>query len=55
LSLRIVAEGVENDAQRRWLQAAGVEVLQGHLFGCALPQEAFSARYLSPVREDENL
>ncbi|RCI93542.1 EAL domain-containing protein, partial [Klebsiella pneumoniae] len=51
LSLRIVAEGVENDAQRRWLQAAGVEVLQGHLFGCALPQEAFSARYLSSVRE----
>ncbi len=50
LSLRIVAEGVENDAQRRWLQAAGVEVLQGHLFGCALPQEAFSARYLSPAR-----
>ncbi len=47
LSLRIVAEGVENDAQYRWLQAAGVEVLQGHLFGCALPQEAFSARYLS--------
>ena len=55
LSLRIVAEGVENDAQHRWLQAAGVEVLQGHLFGCALPQEAFSARYLSPVREDANL
>ncbi|HBY6748636.1 TPA: biofilm formation regulator HmsP [Klebsiella pneumoniae] len=55
LSLRIVAEGVENDAQRRWLQAAGVEVLQGHLFGCALPQEAFSARYLSPAREDANL
>ncbi|MBD7758247.1 biofilm formation regulator HmsP [Klebsiella pneumoniae] len=55
LSLRIVAEGVENDAQYRWLQAAGVEVLQGHLFGCALPQEAFSARYLSPAREDENL
>ena len=55
LSLRIVAEGVENDAQHRWLQAAGVEVLQGHLFGCALPLEAFSARYLSPVREDENL
>ncbi|HBW6273394.1 TPA: EAL domain-containing protein, partial [Klebsiella pneumoniae] len=55
LSLRIVAEGVENDAQRRWLQAAGVEVLQGHLFGCALPQEAFSARYLSSAREDANL
>lgn len=55
LSLRIVAEGVENEAQYRWLQAAGVEVLQGHLFGCALPQEAFSARYLSPVRENANL
>ncbi|CDL14278.1 Protein yhjK [Klebsiella pneumoniae IS46] len=37
------------------MQAAGVEVLQGHLFGCALPQEAFSARYLSPAREDANL
>ena len=48
LSLRIVAEGVENEAQYRWLQAAGVEVLQGHLFGCALPQEAFSARYPLP-------
>ena len=45
----------KSDAQRRWLQAAGVEVLQGHLFGCALPQEAFSARYLSPAREDVNL
>lgn len=55
LSLRIVAEGVENEAQYRWLQTAGVEVLQGHLFGCALPQEAFSVRYLSPVREDANL
>lgn len=55
LSLRIVAEGVETEDQSRWLQAAGVEVLQGHLFGCALPQEAFSARYLSPVREDANL
>ncbi|PLO78198.1 biofilm formation regulator HmsP, partial [Klebsiella quasipneumoniae] len=55
LSLRIVAEGVETEDQYRWLQAAGVEVLQGHLFGCALPQEAFSARYLSPVREDANL
>ncbi|WP_370656065.1 hypothetical protein, partial [Klebsiella pneumoniae] len=24
-------------------------------FGCALPQEAFSSRYLSPARDDENL
>mgnify|MGYP002774058334 FL=1 len=46
---------MENEAQYRWLQTAGVEVLQGHLFGCALPQEAFSVRYLSPVREDANL
>ncbi|MCX2644148.1 EAL domain-containing protein, partial [Klebsiella pneumoniae] len=29
LSPRIVAGGVETDAQRRWLQAAGGEVLQG--------------------------
>ncbi len=45
LSLRIVAEGVENDAQRRWLQAAGVEVLQA-ICSVALCRRRHSARYL---------
>ncbi len=46
LSLRIVAEGVENDAQRRWLQAAGVEVLRA-ICSVALCRRRHSARYLS--------
>nr|MDQ6119604.1 EAL domain-containing protein [Klebsiella pneumoniae subsp. pneumoniae] len=47
LSLRIVAEGVENDAQRRWLQAAGVEVLQA-ICSVALYRRRHSARAISP-------
>ena len=47
LSLRIVAEGVENDAQRRWLQAAGVEVL-GAICSVALCRRRHSARAISP-------
>lgn len=49
LSLRIVAEGVENDAQYRWLQAAGVEVLQAicsvALFTAGGIQRAISPRF----------
>ena len=48
LSLRIVAEGVENDAQRRWLQAAGVEVLA--ICSVALCRRRHSARAISPRR-----
>lgn len=51
LNLRIVAEGVEREEQRRWLQEAGVDIGQGYLFGCALPQEAFVAQFL-PVNEE---
>lgn len=54
LSLRIVAEGVENDAQRRWLQAAGVEVL-GAICSVALYRRRHSARAISSAREDANL
>ena len=31
-------KGVEKEAQYHWLQAAGVDVVQGFLFGCALSQ-----------------
>ena len=51
LNLRIVAEGVEREEQQRWLQEAGVDIGQGYLFGCALPQEAFAAQFL-PVNEE---
>ncbi|VDR24010.1 putative diguanylate cyclase [Raoultella terrigena] len=51
LNLRIVAEGVEREEQHRWLQEAGVDIGQGYLFGCALPQEAFVAQFL-PVNEE---
>ena len=55
LNLHIVAEGVETDTQYRWLQEAGVETVQGYLFGCAMPPEAFMARFLPGDVEDVSL
>ena len=51
LNLRIVAEGVEKEAQYHWLQAAGVDVVQGFLFGCALSQGAFMTQFLRGKNE----
>jgi diguanylate cyclase (GGDEF)-like protein len=43
LRMKVVAEGVETDVQRQLVQAAGCELVQGHLFWAALaPQEAFA-------------
>ncbi|HHG8770828.1 TPA: biofilm formation regulator HmsP [Raoultella planticola] len=55
LNLRIVAEGVETQAQYLWLKEAGVEVVQGYLFGCALAQEAFTAHFFPVNAEGESL
>jgi EAL domain-containing protein (putative c-di-GMP-specific phosphodiesterase class I) len=44
LRLEIVAEGVENDAQRQFLQDAGCGLYQGYLFAPALDVAAFEAR-----------
>jgi EAL domain-containing protein (putative c-di-GMP-specific phosphodiesterase class I) len=44
LRLEIVAEGVENDAQREFLQQAGCGLYQGYLFAPALDVAAFEAR-----------
>ena len=46
-----LAEGVENEPQYHWLQAAGVDVVQGFLFGCALSQEAFMTQFLRGKNE----
>lgn len=37
LGVQVVAEGVETEAQRRWLCDAGVDELQGYLFGPPMP------------------
>jgi len=44
LRLTVVAEGVETEEQQRFLKQAGCNILQGWLFGRAMPRESFSAR-----------
>ena len=44
LHLGIVAEGVENEAQRQFLADAGCDMYQGYLFAPALDVPAFEAR-----------
>ena len=41
LGLTVVAEGVETEPQRRFLQGLGCDVMQGYLFAAALAPEAF--------------
>jgi diguanylate cyclase (GGDEF)-like protein len=43
LGLQVVAEGVEDDAQRAVVQAAGCHLGQGYLFGRAMPAEHVEA------------
>ena len=44
LRLQIVAEGVETEAQRQFLQAAGCDLFQGYLYAPALAAPVFEAR-----------
>jgi len=44
LGLTVVAEGVETEQQRRMLQGLGCPVMQGYLFGRALPAEDLRRR-----------
>lgn len=46
LGLRVVAEGVETEAQRAWLSLRDCDVMQGWLFGKALPAADFESRFL---------
>jgi len=41
LGLSVIAEGVENEAQRAFLASQGCHVYQGYLFSQALPIEQF--------------
>jgi diguanylate cyclase (GGDEF)-like protein len=45
LELRVVAEGVETQAQRRYLEEQGCEVFQGYLIDRPLPEEEFFQRW----------
>ena len=47
LNLHVIAEGIETDAQREWLAAAGVESGQGFLFDRDVPTDIFEQRYLA--------
>lgn len=48
LGLEVVAEGVETEAQRDFLQAHGCARFQGYLMGRPMPAEAWAAQWLEP-------
>ena len=51
LRLQIVAEGVETEAQRAFLQAAGCDLFQGYLYAPALDAAVFQARVGQAARQ----
>ena len=46
ITLDVVAEGVETEAQRDWLLARGIHIGQGYLYSEALPLAQFQQQYL---------
>jgi len=51
LGVEVVAEGVESEAQRQWLAAAGCTAIQGFLITRPLPAAAFEAAFLDRAVE----
>jgi EAL domain-containing protein (putative c-di-GMP-specific phosphodiesterase class I) len=53
LKLKVIAEGVENQAQLEWLQSARCDEIQGFVLGRPMPSNAihdFLAEAGAPVR-----
>ncbi|MFC4524872.1 sensor domain-containing protein [Cupriavidus pinatubonensis] len=48
LGLRVLAEGVETEAQRLFLERLGCDVWQGYLCSPPLPAADFASRFLNP-------
>lgn len=51
LKLKVVAEGVETEEQRRLLHLLGCDEMQGYLFSKPVPSEIFEAKFLAPASE----
>jgi diguanylate cyclase (GGDEF)-like protein len=49
LKLKVVAEGVETEAQLRQLRLLHCDEMQGYLFGKPVPVEIFETKYLTPA------
>ncbi len=49
LRMKVVAEGVETETQRRLVQAAGCEMVQGHLFWKAMSAQSARALLAQPT------
>ena len=52
MQLAIIAEGVENQAQQRFLAAEGCEQIQGYIVSLPLPPEEFAAAFLRIALSD---
>jgi len=51
LGLNVIAEGVETEAQREFLELRGCHAFQGHLFGKPVPIEQFEVLLLQKQRK----
>jgi diguanylate cyclase (GGDEF)-like protein/PAS domain S-box-containing protein len=52
LGLRVVAEGIETEAQVRWLRRNGCTLGQGFHFGKGVDVKAFAALWSAPIRAE---
>jgi diguanylate cyclase (GGDEF)-like protein/PAS domain S-box-containing protein len=52
MQLTIIAEGVENQAQQRFLAAEGCEQIQGYIVSLPLPPDEFAASFLRIALSD---
>jgi two-component system sensor histidine kinase BarA len=53
LGMKVVAEGVETEAQRKFLKVAGVHAMQGYLFAKPEPVDALRARLNGEIQQPE--